>query len=393
MTLHHPKKIAIAGSTGSVGRQALEVIGSNSDSFSVAMLCARNNVDLLIRQAIRHRPQVVIITNAGHLQQLTAELNGLPIKVLAGDHWLYRIADLADFDLLLNALSGIAGLEPTLHALDNHKTIAMANKECLVAGGELLIQRTSQNHTPILPVDSEHSAIFQCLLGEPRTAIEKIYLTASGGPFRGMEYKDLKNVTVQDALKHPNWQMGKKVSIDSATLMNKGLEAIAAQWLFDLQPHQIDFLLHPQSVVHAIVQFADGSLKAQMAFPDMKLPIHYALAFPERPETDFPRLDFTQSRSLDLEIINMTEHPCLWLAMKAMQQGGNRPCALNAANEVAVDAFLNRQIGFLQIAEVIEASMAAVPLQQQTSLEAIMETDRLARERAGQTIKKWGGNA
>ncbi len=384
MTPSPPKKIAIAGSTGSVGRQALQVISSHSDSFSVAMLCARNNVDLLIRQAIQHRPQVVIIANTQHHKKLLAELDGLPIEVLAGEHLLGRVADLADFDLLLNALTGIAGLEPALHAVKNQKVVAMANKECLVAGGELLMHMAKEHHTPILPVDSEHSAIFQCLQGEPPGAIEKVYLTASGGPFRGMKRADLHNVSVQEALNHPNWQMGKKVSIDSATMMNKGLEAIAAQWLFELQPNQIDFLLHPQSVVHAIVQFADGSMKAQLGFPDMKLPIQYALTFPKRMKSDFPRLDLTQSQSLDLQAMNIAEYPCLSLAMQAMQQGGNMPCALNAANEVAVEAFLNQQIGFLQIAEVIEACLHEVPFYKDLTRETIMETDRLARERAKQ---------
>lgn len=387
MTVPHCKKIAIAGSTGSVGRQALEVIRKNRDAFSVAILSAQNNLELLVEQSIEFRPQVAVIGNDQHYALLESALKGLPIKVFAGNNWLNQFTELAEFDMLLNALVGLAGLEPTLNAIKNHKNIALANKECLVAGGILLMQAAQQHNVDILPVDSEHSAIFQCVQGEQSNSIEKIYLTASGGPFRGMNRRQLQNVTPPEATNHPNWEMGKKVSVDSATMMNKGMEAIATQWLFDLQPDQIEMVLHPQSIIHSIVQFIDGSMKAQMALPDMKLPIHYALAYPQRLRSDYPRYDLNQLQTLSFEPLKIADYPCLQIAKKAMKKGGNSPCAMNAANEVAVASFLNNEIGFLQIPEIIEESMSGIPFCEHPGLNDIIETDSMTRDRANEAIK------
>ncbi len=387
MTVPHCKKIAIAGSTGSVGRQALEVIRKNRHAFSIAILSAQNNIELLVEQAIEFRPQVAIIGNEQHYTQLKEALKGLPVNVLAGNRWLNKLAELAEFDLLLNALVGLAGLEPTLNAIQNHKNIALANKECLVAGGKLLMHAAKQFNVNILPVDSEHSAIFQCLQGEQSNSIEKIFLTASGGPFRGMNQRELKAVTPPEATNHPNWEMGKKVSVDSATMMNKGMEAIAAQWLFDLHPEQIEMILHPQSIIHSIVQFVDGSMKAQMALPDMKLPIHYALAYPQRLRSDYPRYDLNQLQTLSFETLKIADYPCLQIAKKAMKKGGNNPCAMNAANEVVVASFLNNEIGFLQIPEIIEESISGIPFCEHPGLGDIIETNRITRVRANEAIK------
>jgi 1-deoxy-D-xylulose-5-phosphate reductoisomerase len=387
MTEPHCKRIAIAGSTGSVGRQALEVIRKNPDAFSIKILSAQNNANLLIQQAIEFKPEAVVIGNEQLYESLGNALKGLPIKVFAGKNRLNQFPELADFDLLLNALVGIDGLQPTLNAIEHHKIIALANKECLVAGGRLLMQSAKKHNTKIIPVDSEHSAIFQCLQGESHNSIEKIYLTASGGPFRGIDRGQLLAVTPKEALDHPNWQMGKKVSIDSATMMNKGMEAIAAQWLFGLQPEQIEMILHPQSVIHSIVQFTDGSMKAQMGWPDMKLPIQYALSYPDRLFSDYPRYDFNQLRELHFEALNISEYPCLLIATNAMQKGGNIPCALNAANEAAVEAFLTKKIGFLQIPEVIEQCITCVPYHEHPDIKDIIATNKLAGDKAQEVIK------
>ena len=387
MTNPHRRKIAIAGSTGSVGRQALEVIRKNGNVFTITILSAQNNIKLLIQQAIEFKPKVAVIANKHHHKQLSSALKGLPIKVLAGNNHLNQFAELADFDLLLNSLVGVKGLELTLNAINSQKTIALANKECLVAAGELLMQSSKKHNVNILPVDSEHSAIFQCLLGEDHKSIEKIHLTASGGPFRGMDHRELLAVTPKEALMHPNWQMGKKVSVDSATMMNKGMEAIAAQWLFELNPKQIEMVLHPQSIIHSIVQFTDGSMKAQLGLPDMKLPIHYALAYPERLQSNYPRFDLNQLQTLTFEPLNINDYPCLQIAKDAMQTAGNLPCAMNAANEVAVASFLNNDINFLQIPEVIAASISGTPVCKYPGLNDIIETDALARVRAKEAIK------
>jgi 1-deoxy-D-xylulose-5-phosphate reductoisomerase len=387
MTASHCKRIAIAGSTGSVGRQALEVIRRNPEAFSIKILSAQNNATLLIQQAIEFKPEAVVIGNKQLYKSVNNALKGLAIKVFAGKNRLNQFAEFADFDLLLNALVGIDGLQPTLNAIEHHKTIALANKECLVSGGRLLMQSAKKHNTRIIPVDSEHSAIFQCLQGENHNSIEKIYLTASGGPFRGIDRGQLADVTPAEALDHPNWQMGKKVSIDSATMMNKGMEAIAAQCLFGLHPRQIEMVLHPQSVIHSIVQFTDGSMKAQMGRPDMKLPIQYALSYPDRLFSDYPRYDFNQLRELHFEALNISEYPCLLIATYAMQKGGNIPCALNAANEAAVEAFLNKKIGFLLIAEVIEQSISCVPYYEQPDLKDIIDTNKQARDKAQEVIK------
>ncbi len=387
MTVPRCKKIAIAGSTGSVGRQALEVMRKNRDAFSIAILSAQNNIELLIEQAIEFEPQLAVIGNEQHYTRLKGALKGLPVKALAGNKRLNQFAELAEFDLLLNALVGLAGLEPTLNAIKNKKTIALANKECLVAAGDLLMRSAQKHDVKILPVDSEHSAIYQCMQGEDHISIEKIYLTASGGPFKGMDRRQLLAVTPQEATNHPNWEMGKKVSVDSATMMNKGMEAIAAQWLFDLTPGQIEMVLHPQSIIHSIVQFTDGSMKAQMGLPDMKLPIHYAMAFPQRLQSDYPRYDLNQLQTLSFEPLNISEYPCLQIAMDAMKKGGNIPCAMNAANEVAVKSFLNNRISFLQIPEIIEKSIANIPPCEHPGLNDIIETDTLTRVRANEAIK------
>lgn len=387
MTVSPRKKIAIAGSTGSVGQQALEVIRKNKEAFSITILSAQNNIDLLVKQAIEFRPEVAVIGNEQHIAKLKDALKDLPVKVLAGKKWLDQFAELVEFDLLLNALVGLAGLEPTLNAIKHQKSIALANKECLVAAGELLMRSAREHKTKIIPVDSEHSAIFQCMQGEDHKSIEKIYLTASGGPFRGKQSLQLKDVTPPEATNHPNWEMGKKVSVDSATMMNKGMEAIAAQWLFGLGPHQIEMILHPESVIHSMVQFTDGSMKAQMGPADMKLPIHYALSYPQRLPSKYPRYELKQLRTLSFEPLKISEYPCLQIAMNAMHTGGNIPCAMNAANEEAVASFLNNEISFLQIPKVIEASLAGIPACKHPALNDIIETDALARVRAKEAIK------
>ncbi len=387
MTVPYCKKIAIAGSTGSVGRQALEVIRKNKNAFSITILSAQNNSKLLLEQAIEFRPKVAVIGNKQHYAKLKEALKGLPVTVLPGNRWLNQLAELAEFDMLLNALVGLAGLEPTLNAIIHQKSIALANKECLVAAGDLLMRSARKANADILPVDSEHSAIFQCLQGEDHKSIEKIFLTASGGPFRGRNLQELQGVTPAEATNHPNWEMGKKISVDSATLMNKGMEAIASQWLFELDPKQIEIVLHPQSIIHSMVQFKDGSMKAQMGLPDMKLPIHYALAYPQRLPSDYPRYDPSQLQTLSFEPLISSEYPCLRIAEDAMHTGGNAPCAMNAANEVAVASFLNNEISFLQIPEVIEASLSGMTVCKHPGLNDIIETDAMARVRANEAIK------
>lgn len=348
-----PKRgVAILGSTGSIGTQALEVIAAYPDFFNLEIITANNNADLLIEQAKKFNPNTVVIVNQDKYQQVKDALWEDDIHVYTGAEALSQVAETKAVTVVLTALVGYAGLKPTLAAIRAKKDIALANKETLVVAGELVTKTARENGVNIYPVDSEHSAIFQCLLGEFHNPIEKIYLTASGGPFRGWTTEQLKDVKPSQALKHPNWEMGAKITIDSATLMNKGLEVIEAKWLFALRPDQIDVIVHPQSIVHSIVQFEDGSMKAQMGLPDMKLPIQFALTYPDRFKTDFPRFNFLDYPSLTFEQPDRATFHNLDLAFEAMEKGGTAACALNAANEITVQAFLEEKIGFLDIARI-----------------------------------------
>jgi len=346
------KRVGIFGSTGSIGKQALDVIRANPDKFKVTILTAQNNAELLIRQALAFEPEFVVITNESRYAEVKLALQSTTCQVLAGEKALVEVAKHDRTDIFLTALVGYAGLQPTLSAIRAGKNIALANKETLVVAGELVTQLADKYGAAIYPVDSEHSAIFQCLVGESLNPIEKIILTASGGPFRGKKREDLHLVTKEQALKHPNWDMGAKITIDSATLMNKGLEVIEAKWLFGLEAHQIEVIVHPQSIIHSIVQFQDGSMKAQMGLPDMKLPIQYALSYPQRIYADFPRFDFTKYPSLTFEKPDTNTFGNLNLAFYALEKKGNMACILNAANEIAVDRFLKDEISFLQISEL-----------------------------------------
>ncbi len=352
------KHIAILGSTGSIGTQALDVIKSNSDKFAVEVLTAMNSCDLLIEQAREFQPNVVVIGNENLYDQVFEALDPLDIKVYAGVSALSNVVQMDSIDIVLTALVGYAGLKPTISAIESGKNIALANKETLVVAGELITRLASEKGVNIYPVDSEHSAIFQCLVGEFHNPIEKIILTASGGPFRGRSKEELIAVKKEQALKHPNWDMGAKITIDSASLMNKGLEVIEAKWLFNLKMDQIEVVVHPQSIIHSMVQFEDGSIKAQMGLPDMKLPIQFALTYPERLKSDFPRFNFMDYPELTFEQPDFKTFRNLGLAFDAMKQGGNMPCVLNAANEVAVEKFLKDEIGFLQMSDLIEDCMA-----------------------------------
>ena len=373
------KRIAILGSTGSIGTQALEVVEQNPDLFEIDCLTANSNADLLIAQAKKFKPNSVAIADDTKYLQVKEALANDPIKVFGGYNSIVQLMSLDSFDLVLTAMVGFSGLEPTLAAIRNKKTIALANKETLVVAGDIVTQLALENNVAIYPVDSEHSAIFQCLYGEFSNPIEKIILTASGGPFRGKKRDELITVTRDQALKHPNWTMGAKITIDSASLMNKGLEMIEAKWLFNLRPDQIDVIVHPQSIIHSIVQFEDGSMKAQMGLPDMKLPIQVAMAYPHRIKNDFPRFDFVNYPNLTFEKPDMETFHCLSLAKQAMDKGGNLPCIMNAANEEAVAAFLNREIGFLAIAETIEEVMMKATFIQQPTIEDYKNSDEEAR--------------
>ena len=348
------QNLAILGSTGSIGTQTLDVVAANPDLFAVYAITANNNVDLLIKQARTFHPEAVVVANEAHYNTLREALTDLPIKVFAGSDAVAQVAALPSVDTVVTAMVGYAGLKPTIEAVKAGKRIALANKETLVVAGELVTRLVQQHHAAILPVDSEHGAIFQCLVGENADEIEKIILTASGGPFRNKSCEELASVTAKDALRHPTWQMGAKITIDSASLMNKGFEVIEAKWLFGLRPEQIDVVIHPQSIIHSMVQYRDGSIKAQLGVPDMRLPIEYALTFPQRRQTNFERLDFTKCSQLTFEQPDPTRFRNLALAFEAMRCGGNMPCALNAANEIAVDAFLHERIGFLQMSNLIE---------------------------------------
>ncbi len=373
------RKLAILGSTGSIGTQALEVIRNNADKFEIEVLAANNNVDILIKQALEFNPNTVVIGDKTKLQYIKDALLDKGIKVFAGDDALSQVVQMENIDMVLAAIVGYAGLSSTISAIKAGKQIALANKETLVVAGELVTKLAKENAVNIYPVDSEHSAIFQCLAGEFHNPIEKIYLTASGGPFRGKDEKFLSTVKKEQALKHPNWTMGAKITIDSATLMNKGLEVIEAKWLFHLKPEQIDIIVHPQSIIHSIVQFKDGSMKAQMGLPDMKLPIQYAIGYPNRLPSSFERFDFLKYPNLSFEKADMKTFRCLPLAFEAMKKGGNMACVLIAANEVAVAAFLNDKIGFLQIADVVEKCLAKISFIQSPSYEDYVNTDKETR--------------
>lgn len=381
------KRIAIFGSTGSIGTQALEVVSAHPELFAVEVLTAHSNADVLIAQALQYAPNVVVIGDERKYPQVKEALATTAVKVFAGEDALVEAADMDTYDVMLASIVGYAGLAPTLKAIERGKVIALANKETLVVAGDIMVQKARQHGASILPVDSEHSAIFQCLVGEVRNPIEKIILTASGGPFRGKKPNYLVNVKRDHALQHPNWSMGAKITIDSATLMNKGLEMIEAKWLFGLKPEQVDVIIHPQSIIHSMVQFEDGSIKAQMGLPDMKLPIQYALGFPQRLKNDFPRFDFRKYPTLSFEEPDLRTFRNLALAIEALHKGGNLPCIMNAANEIAVWAFLNNRIGFLDMMVLVEKTMENVPFLEKPSLEDYLQSDERARDYAANLIK------
>ena len=378
------KKIAILGSTGSIGRQALDVIASHAESYEAYVLTANNSVDLLIEQARKFMPEMVVIANELHYNKLKEALSDLPIKVYAGEEALCEVVADSEVDMVLGAMVGFAGFRPTISAIRAKKAIALANKETLVVAGELIKRLTREHGVSILPVDSEHSAIFQCL--EYGNDIEKILLTCSGGPFRTLSDDRLAKVTKADALAHPTWNMGDKITIDSATLMNKGFEVIEAKWLFDVRPEQIEVVVHPQSVIHSMVQFTDGAVKAQLGMPDMRLPIQYAFSYPRRQTSAFPRLDFFQLRDLTFERPDVRRFPCLQLAYDALARGGNMPCILNAADEVANEAFRHDRISYPQISHVISETMARTGFEPTPSLETYLQTDAEARGIASDLI-------
>jgi 1-deoxy-D-xylulose-5-phosphate reductoisomerase len=381
------KHIAIFGSTGSIGTQALEVIRSHPDLFQAEILTAQTNDELLIKQALEFNPNAVVIGDGKKYQSVKEALASTDIKVFAGEEALEEVADFDSYDMMLAAIVGFAGLKPTLKAVAKGKAIALANKETLVVAGDIIMQMAVEKRVPVIPVDSEHSAIFQCLIGEGRNKIEKIILTASGGPFLGKKPNFLVNVKRDHALQHPNWSMGAKISVDSSTLMNKGLEMIEAKWLFNLRPEQIKVLVHPQSIIHSMVEFEDGSIKAQMGLPDMKLPIQYAMAFPQRIKNDFPRLDFKKYESLTFEEPDVKTFRNLALATEALFKSGNMPCILNAANEIAVWAFLRNRISFLDMTAVVEKTMQRVNFIDNPTLDEYFETDGEARNFAASLIK------
>jgi len=384
--LNNIKHISILGSTGSIGTQALEVVRANPDLYQVNVLTAQNNAELLIAQALEFKPEMVVITCEDHYLKVK---NALPnIKVLCGEAALIEAVQLPQTQFVLTAIMGSVGLKPTIAAIEAKKDIGLANKETLVVAGELVMQLAASHGVKIIPVDSEHSAIFQCLVGEEENELEKIFLTASGGPFRGKDLSFLANVTKNEALKHPNWVMGAKITIDSASLMNKGLEAIEAKWLFGLESEQIEVVVHPQSIIHSMVQFTDGSIKAQMGLPDMKLPIHYALAYPKRIKSNFERFNFLNHPEFTFSQADTKSFRNLELAFTAMKRGGNMPCIINAANEVVVDAFLKDKIGFLEMSDVIEECMSSIAFIEKPTLNNYLETDMQTRIFAGEKVTK-----
>lgn len=382
------KNISILGATGSIGTQALEVIEANPGLYKVTALTAQSNADLLIAQALKFKPLMVVIGDESKYQSVKEALASTGIRVLAGEDALCEAASLAEADLVLTAIVGSVGLKPTIAAIKAKKDIGLANKETLVVAGDLITALAKEHGVKIIPVDSEHSAIFQCLVGEAFNTIEKIYLTASGGPFRGKGRDFLANVTKAEALKHPNWVMGAKITIDSASLMNKGLEVIEAKWLFDLDVEQVDVIVHPQSIVHSLVQFNDGSMKAQMGLPDMKLPIHYAFAYPERISSSFKRFNFMDYPELTFSQADRSTFRNLDLAFEALRRAGNMPCIINAANEVVVNAFLQNQIGFLEMSDIIEQCMSDISFIAKPTLNNYLETDQLTRIFAGELVTK-----
>ena len=381
------KHVAILGSTGSIGTQTLDVIKSHPDKFEVEVLTAQNNADLLIQQALEFKPNCVVIANESLYHKVKDALLADDIKVYAGENALNQVVEMETIDVVLTALVGYSGLLPTIHAISAGKQIALANKETLVVAGEMITQLASEKGVNIYPVDSEHSAIFQCLVGEFHNPIEKIILTASGGPFRGKNRDFLLNVTKEQALKHPNWDMGAKITIDSASLMNKGLEVIEAKWLFGVSKDQIEVVVHPQSIIHSLIQFEDGSIKAQLGLPDMRIPIQFALSYPDRLKADFPRFDFAKYPNLTFEQPDMETFRNLKLAFEALEKGGNVPCILNAANEIAVAAFLRDEIGFIEMSDLIEETIAKAEFILHPSLEDYIETDRMSRKITQELIR------
>ncbi|NVJ85936.1 MAG: 1-deoxy-D-xylulose-5-phosphate reductoisomerase [Algoriphagus sp.] len=383
------KRVAILGSTGSIGTQTLEVIRQHPEDFQVEVLTAQNNCELLIQQALEFQPNAVVITNEAKYQVVKDALIPHDIKVFAGPKALAQVVEMETIDVVLTALVGYSGLIPTVHAIRAGKQIALANKETLVVAGEIITQLAKENAVNIYPVDSEHSAIFQCLVGEWHNPIEKIILTASGGPFRGKDREFLQSVTKEQALKHPNWDMGAKITIDSASLMNKGLEVIEAKWLFGLSTDQIEVVVHPQSIIHSLAQFEDGSIKAQLGLPDMRIPIQFALSYPHRLKSDFERFDFLNYPNLTFEQPDLKTFRNLQLAFDALQKGGNAPCMLNAANEIAVEAFLKDQIGFLKMSELIEDAMNRAEFISHPSLDDYVASDEQVRVISKELIKQY----
>ena len=381
------KRVALLGSTGSIGTQTLSVLGNNPDLFSTEVLTAYNNFELLIKQAIKHKPNVVVIGDAKHYSTVRNALDNYNIKVYAGEEAICQVLEMDTIDITLIGIVGLKALNPILTALKNKKKIALANKESLVVAGDLISKTAIEFGGQIIPVDSEHSAIFQCLMGELDNPIEKIVLTASGGPFLEKSLDYMSKVTPEEALVHPNWKMGKKVTIDSATLMNKGLEIVEAHWLFNINPSQIEVIIHPQSIIHSLVYFTDGSVKTQLSFPDMRIPIQFALTYPQRVSNYFPSLDLLQTSTLNFLSPDVKKFRNLALAFKALKIGGNMPCILNAANDVAVQAFLQNKIGFLQISEIVEESMNLIPRIKNPVLSDYFETDILTKEKAIELIK------
>lgn len=380
------KRIAIFGSTGSVGKQTLEIIDDNPELFTAEILTASSNAELLVEQALKYDPNIVVIADESKFSMVQTALIKTNTKVFAGDQALVDVAGMDSYDLMIAAIVGFAGLKPTLKAIASGKPVGLANKETLVVAGDIVMRTAAENRVPIIPVDSEHSAIFQCLVGEGRNKIDRIILTASGGPFLGRKPNYLVNVKREHALQHPNWQMGAKISIDSATLMNKGLEMIEAKWLFNLAPQQIHVVVHPESIIHSMVEFEDGSIKAQMGLPNMKVPIQYAMSFPHRIQSKFPRYDFLKPDALHFEKPDLKTFRNLVLASEALNKGGNLPCIVNAANELAVYAFLHNRIGFLEMTDVIEQTMTKISYIEKPTLEDYFETDGEARNFAATLV-------
>lgn len=382
------KRLAILGSTGSIGTQTLDIVSKHPDRFTVEILTAYNNVELLISQAREFNPDTIVIANEDHYNQLKEAIADLPIKVFAGNDAVMQVAASSNVDIVVAAMVGYSGLEPVISAIKDGKTIALANKETLVVAGEIISNLVQDSKARIIPVDSEHSAILQCLMGEPENGVEKITLTASGGPFREYTAKQLKSVTPKMALKHPNWEMGSKITIDSASMMNKGLEVIEAHWLFNLPAEKIEVIIHPQSIIHSLVHFNDASIKAQLGLPDMRLPIIYALEFPDRILTDLPRFDFSDYPTLTFSKVDMKKFRNLALAYQALYEGGDFPCILNASNEVVVDAFLSERVGFTQMTDIIEEVLGGASKKVSPGLDELRESDNWARKKAEEIIKK-----